>query len=686
MKQIVDISLGPSRDDYEFETRFMNQKFCIRRFGTDGDFEQASDLLLQWNKKADAIGLGSIKFPYSVGRKAKQDPETEKLIRLGKTLETPVTIGKTLRVVGHEWSLRHTQFKFGNNYFNNARVLLFSGMSSFNIARVMSEYTDNMAFADPLIENALPRLISSLDEFQLYAGKIRPALKWIPGRQFLSESKPVRSINEYILRQEAQKAQILVVPHSNFYKYLNLLNDDDLVGKTIITSTAYDDRVEFLKSKGVDVIIDTTPALIKEVIGVCVLEALLIAALNIPKDQRGRDDLLEIITEMNMEPRIIYPSGQPRRVNRFAYLVHPLNQEFLKKIKPIEVLADMTPGVMGMVEKAMAYSPPFVYSKVTGIKSETGVEAEGWLIGIGETPDQMQAHHPDFTKKRILQAAVIAKKLGAQIMGISMMPRELKDSSLEVAKHAALPLTTGNSYVASAALWAAAEAVRRMGLAKLKKGKKIISAKTMVIGATGPVGAICSRLLARAFEEVYLVGRNIAKLLALQESIMEEAPNVKLHVSTRADTYLGDMDVIVAASSGAGRVLDIMQVKPGCVITDITRPMVFTKKIAAKRPDVLVIRSGEILLPGEAVEMKDIGLPPHVAYAGLAETIILALEGRFETYTVGSSPQWDKVREIYRLGLKHGMKLAAISGVEGVFSDEDIERVKELAVKELQKG
>jgi predicted amino acid dehydrogenase len=283
-----------------------------------------------------------------------------------------------------------------------------------------------------------------------------------------------------------------------------------------------------------------------------------------------------------------------------------------------------------------------------------------------------------------LQAAKIAKRLGAQIMGIGMLPKAMHDTSLEVAKHAALPITTGNSYVASAALWAAAEAVRRMGLTRLKNNK-ILRAKTMVIGATGAVGSICSRLLATAFEEVYIASRNMAKLLALQESIEAEAPDVKLHVSTRADTYLGDMDVVVAASAEAGKVLDIMRLKPGCVVTDITRPMIFSKEDVAKRPDILVIRSGEILLPGEKIEMKDIGLPPNVAYAGLAETIILAMEGRFETFTVGSDTQWDKVREIYRLGLKHGMKLASISGVNGVFRDEDIDRVKALVVKELKK-
>jgi hypothetical protein len=96
-------------------------------------------------------------------------------------------------------------------------------------------------------------------------------------------------------------------------------------------------------------------------------------------------------------------------------------------------------------------------------------------------------------------------------------------------------------------------------------------------------------------------------------------------------------------------------------------------------PDVLVIESGEIQLPGN-VEMKNIGLPKGVAYACLAETIVLALEGRFENFTVGRAIEWEKVREIYKLGIKHGMKLAEISGVNGPFSDEDIERVRELAL------
>jgi hypothetical protein len=79
--------------------------------------------------------------------------------------------------------------------------------------------------------------------------------------------------------------------------------------------------------------------------------------------------------------------------------------------------------------------------------------------------------------------------------------------------------------------------------------------------------------------------------------------------------------------------------------------------------------------------MKSIGLPKNVIYACLAETIVLALEGRFEVFTIGRDTEWEKVKEIYKLGIKHGMKLAAISGVKGVYSDEDIAKVVALAKK-----
>ena len=171
-----------------------------------------------------------------------------------------------------------------------------------------------------------------------------------------------------------------------------------------------------------------------------------------------------------------------------------------------------------------------------------------------------------------------------------------------------------------------------------------------------------------------------AKLLQIKEEIEAENPRAIVHVATNPSEALPEVDLIVTATSAAGhKVLDIERVKPGCVITDVARPLDMSAEDVAKRPDVLVIESGEVELPGE-VRMKDIGLPDRTVYACLAETIVLALDGRYENFTVGRSLSWPKVKEIYGLGLKHGMKLATISGVNGPYTDEDFERVRDAAL------
>jgi predicted amino acid dehydrogenase len=314
--------------------------------------------------------------------------------------------------------------------------------------------------------------------------------------------------------------------------------------------------------------------------------------------------------------------------------------------------------------------------------SPTGAEAEGWLISVGGTPKEMLSRSPEFTYRRLLHASKIAEKMGAQIMGLGAFTKVVGDAGVTVARRSSLPITTGNSYSASGALWAAADAMRRMGLLKINAHNKKVAAKTMVIGASGSIGSVSARLLAMSFDEVYLAGRTLSKLDELKASILKETPDAKVFTTIDYNDLLSEMDMIVTSTSGAGKeILDIMRVKPGCVITDVARPLDLPAADVAKRPDVLVIESGEIDLPTKVKGLKSIGLPPNVIYACLAETIVLALEGRFEVFTVGRDTEWEKVKEIYKLGLKHGMKLAAISGVNGVFSDEAITKVVTLAKK-----
>jgi predicted amino acid dehydrogenase len=674
MKNIVSISLGASAGDYDFTTRFMGQSFRARRFGVDHDLGKALDLLARWQGECDALGLGRVADHLLVGTRRMEDPTTAELE--AAVCEVPVTTGARLRSFLDEWAIRHIQVH-EQRCFTNARVLFLSGLANYGIAQAVSEYTHNLSFADPLLQLGLPTLLGSVPQLEAYAALTAPVQRQLQALWGKAPPALRDAWTRLMLRRAARKARILVGPPDD----LAALGRDALDRKIVLTSAIPDEQVKRLGDRGVDVVIDRTPKLLERVVGLDVIEAMIIAALGRQhRDDVLHDEYLEIFSEMKLSPRILYPSGKPRRVNRFAFVIHPLSREYLKASKPIELASRIAPSiVLPIVEKLIAYSPPFVYSRVTGIKSPTGTEAEGWLITVGGTPKELLAHSPEFTYRRLLDAAKIAERLGAQIMGLGAFTKVVGDAGVTVAKRAGIPITTGNSYSASAALWAAADAVKRLGLLSHGEDGKV-AGKAMVVGATGSIGSVCARLLAMCFEELYLVSPEIGKLFTVRETILADTPDAVLHLSSKADENLRDVDLVVTATAAAGKkILDVMKVKPGCVITDVARPLDLPPSEVAKRPDVLVIESGEIQLPA-GVRMRDIGLPDGVVYACLAETIVLALEGRFETYTVGRNIEWEKVKEIYKLGLKHGMRLAAISGVNGPYSDEDIRRVRELAL------
>ena len=184
-------------------------------------------------------------------------------------------------------------------------------------------------------------------------------------------------------------------------------------------------------------VIDCSIQLFPQTVGLNVIEAMIMAALDKPAEEIAHDEYLEIFTDLELKPRILYPLEGKKQVNRFAFVIHPLSQKYLANLKPLELLSKVSPPVvMNAVEKAVAYTPPLVYTKVEGIRSPTGVEAEGWLILVGGTPKQIMSHSPEFTYRQLLAAADMAKKLGAQIMGLGAFTKVVGDAGVTVAKRA----------------------------------------------------------------------------------------------------------------------------------------------------------------------------------------------------------------------------------------------------------
>jgi predicted amino acid dehydrogenase len=357
-------------------------------------------------------------------------------------------------------------------------------------------------------------------------------------------------------------------------------------------------------------------------------------------------------------------------INRFAFVIHPLSVEYIHRhYRWTRLLPD------SLVEAVAARMPPRYLSRMTGGRSlANGQRIEGFLFTLGATPRQIMGNGEQFTYRKLLQVAKMAEEKGARILGLGAFTKVVGDAGITVAREAAIPVTSGNSLTVAATLEAAKQAVIRMGTRDLTRGR------AMIVGATGAIGSVCSRLIAAAIRDVVLVSIEPDRLAALKRTIEEETPGAQVVTATESRELIGECDLVVTATSAFGqRVIDISRCKPGAVICDVALPCDIGAAEAALRPDVLVVESGEVVIPGPVDFHYDIGLPPGTAYACLAESALLAMEGRFEDYTLGRNIEIGRVKEAYRLFQKHGFRIAGLRSFGRYVTDEELAEKRALA-------
>jgi hypothetical protein len=61
----------------------------------------------------------------------------------------------------------------------------------------------------------------------------------------------------------------------------------------------------------------------------------------------------------------------------------------------------------------------------------------------------------------------------------------------------------------------------------------------------------------------------------------------------------------------------------------------------------------------------------------MAETMALALDGRYESYTLGKDLTIEQVTAIEHIARRHGFKLGGFRSFERAVTDEQIERIKQ---------
>lgn len=355
-------------------------------------------------------------------------------------------------------------------------------------------------------------------------------------------------------------------------------------------------------------------------------------------------------------------------MDTFAFIIHPIDpkRDVSRKFPLL--------GRVLSVEQINFFStffPPVYISEITGIRSaSTGKEIKGWFVACPYTPQRMLELPERTVYRKIVQTGKLTEKLGAMILGLGAFTSVVGDAGVTISKGLHIPVTTGDSYTVAVAVEAVREAARLMDL-------PLASATAAVVGATGAIGAVASELIAREVNTLWLIGRRGEALEALRARLSARA-RAAVHIGTDM-RGLKEADLILTVTSAVDTVIEPEHLKPGAVVCDVARPRDVSAKVAAVRDDVLVIDGGMVAVPGPVDFHFDFGFPPGMAYACMAETMALALEGRWESYTLGKNLSAAQVEEIARIAARHGFRLGGFRSFERAVAPEQIERVRQAA-------
>lgn len=351
----------------------------------------------------------------------------------------------------------------------------------------------------------------------------------------------------------------------------------------------------------------------------------------------------------------------------FAFIIHPIDPKSDVSRKWPLVGKVLTAG---QIDFLSAYFPPVYMSEIHGIRSEaTGRECRGWFIACPFTPQRMMQLPVERVYDKIVACGHKAEVLGARIVGLGAYTSVVGDAGTTIAERLTVPVTTGDSYT----IYMAVEAVRR---AAAVMDIPMAGATAAVVGATGAIGSVCAEMLAADVGRLVLVGRRVESLEAVRERCSSQGAEVTISAEIEA---INTADLILTVTSAIDAVIEPEHLKPGAVVCDVARPRDVSRRVAERRDDVLVIEGGMVEVPGPVDFGMNFGFPPKMAYACMAETMVLALEGRYADYSVGKRLTVAQAEEIGTFCTRHGFKLGGFRSFERAVTDEQIARVRDRA-------
>lgn len=311
----------------------------------------------------------------------------------------------------------------------------------------------------------------------------------------------------------------------------------------------------------------------------------------------------------------------------FAFIFFP------QTIKQLQCLLPWRKIIPGFFSKSYLKNlAPFKISCIKKIRSIQEKEIQGYLIACPLISQSEDGLAQEAILERFAQAAGIAVKLGADILGldINLPAINIKNKDLTEAR-LKIPLTNGYTLTA----WSIFEAVYRTAKFKNLDFKN----SSLVIAAdNNAIRALCAEKLYTYFTKI-AAGSDYKTQAELAKAISEA-------------------DILIYLNDTPGFLSNIIkELKSGAVLFVARLAKNTIAKLNSLRRDITIIRAGLVKLPFPVNPGINPGFSGQIVSAGMAETMLMAFEDKVPGYSLSGDGNVEKLEELADISVQHGFEV-----------------------------
>ena len=375
MKTILVIHLN---DGDETETiQFLHQDVQIRRIGCGGDPGLVRGLIAEYDGRVAAIGLEGFPAELELGPAHTFHQIGQEFPQIAHT--SPIVDGHGVRAGLERWGVILAD-RAQPGIFAQKQILMVPGLNHNGLSQSLARRSSTLRYADPVVYFALPQFpgVGSRNTLDQAAAPTLEQLKEAPFRRIKPQAGvpgTPRAVEPF------QWADVLAGDIGAIRRYA----PENLKRKTIVVECATEEDLQDLRQRGASILVTMMPSLNPGEIGrwsAATIEAILVALRTNQESPLNEDTYLDLMADINWTPAIRYLQPADVGINKFAFVIHPLNIRFIHKHRLFRWTRYLPDE---LVERVAAYIPPLYLSRITGAQSPTtGQKVEGYLISLAK--------------------------------------------------------------------------------------------------------------------------------------------------------------------------------------------------------------------------------------------------------------------------------------------------------------